>query len=334
MATAEEYAQWIVDNQDQQGSDEFNTVAQAYEMAKQQSMTKSTGSVMNPVNPTYIPGPTGAGALMEDLRGAQVFKPLTENVTNRIGQYIAKPAKAVVDAATVLSTGMPIAPAAMYDTYKAVQESIPKMRQALGSVGDISPEAVATFADKLKSKDFAAFQDLVKTQGGKAAVQTYQLPAYLANDAEAQAAFNAMKTQAQAAPGMISRVAGPILNTAAKVAGPVMAGVEGYEGLKQARQGDRTGAALSGLGAASMLNPIGLLAQPGISMMQSANQNFRQQTPQQQQESSMDALSGTAPGMAGEAAAFAGNNMQDRINMAIRLRAAKKVLGPVAPTGQ
>ena len=34
MARAEEYAQWIVDNQDKQGTPEFETVAQAYEQSK------------------------------------------------------------------------------------------------------------------------------------------------------------------------------------------------------------------------------------------------------------------------------------------------------------
>lgn len=37
MATAQEYAQWIVDNQDKQGTPEFETVAKAYEVAKSTS---------------------------------------------------------------------------------------------------------------------------------------------------------------------------------------------------------------------------------------------------------------------------------------------------------
>jgi len=36
MATASEYAQWIIDNQNSKGSQEFETVAKAYEVAKQQ----------------------------------------------------------------------------------------------------------------------------------------------------------------------------------------------------------------------------------------------------------------------------------------------------------
>jgi hypothetical protein len=39
MATADEYAQWIVNNQDKKGSTEFDIVAQAYEVAKQEEAT-------------------------------------------------------------------------------------------------------------------------------------------------------------------------------------------------------------------------------------------------------------------------------------------------------
>ena len=35
--SAEKYAQWIVDNQDKQGTPEFETVAAAYQAAKEQS---------------------------------------------------------------------------------------------------------------------------------------------------------------------------------------------------------------------------------------------------------------------------------------------------------
>jgi hypothetical protein len=34
MATAEDYAKWIVEHADQKGSDDFNTVARAYQEAK------------------------------------------------------------------------------------------------------------------------------------------------------------------------------------------------------------------------------------------------------------------------------------------------------------
>lgn len=44
MATKQEYAQWIVDNADKQGTEEFNTVAQAYEQAKRQEAQAMEGT--------------------------------------------------------------------------------------------------------------------------------------------------------------------------------------------------------------------------------------------------------------------------------------------------
>lgn len=45
MATAEQYAQWLVDNQDKKGSDEFNTVAEAYKASR--ANNKSNGMLEN-----------------------------------------------------------------------------------------------------------------------------------------------------------------------------------------------------------------------------------------------------------------------------------------------
>jgi hypothetical protein len=44
MATKQEYAQWIVDNADKQGTPEFDTVAKAYELAKRQEAQVSEGA--------------------------------------------------------------------------------------------------------------------------------------------------------------------------------------------------------------------------------------------------------------------------------------------------
>ena len=41
MATADQYAQWIVDNQNLKGSEKFNIVAQAYQESKGAEPTES-----------------------------------------------------------------------------------------------------------------------------------------------------------------------------------------------------------------------------------------------------------------------------------------------------
>jgi len=62
MATPEEYAQWIVDNQDKQGTPEFETVAEAYRTAR----TK-------PVTPEAVPQPATREEVMK--RFAKVEEP-------------------------------------------------------------------------------------------------------------------------------------------------------------------------------------------------------------------------------------------------------------------
>ena len=49
MASAEAYAKWIVDNQDQQGTPDFETVAKAYQVAKTQGT-----AAQEPTEPTAI----------------------------------------------------------------------------------------------------------------------------------------------------------------------------------------------------------------------------------------------------------------------------------------
>jgi hypothetical protein len=67
MASAEEYAKWIVDNSDKKGTEEFNTVAQAYQAAKGQTpqAAQQSSSGPTPVN-------AGLGSLGANLLGLPV----------------------------------------------------------------------------------------------------------------------------------------------------------------------------------------------------------------------------------------------------------------------
>lgn len=49
MATADEYAAWIIKNADKRGTPEFNTVAQAYELAKQEETRAATQQAIAPL---------------------------------------------------------------------------------------------------------------------------------------------------------------------------------------------------------------------------------------------------------------------------------------------
>jgi hypothetical protein len=63
MATAEEYAAWIVKNADKRGTPEFNTVAQAYQLAKGEETTAATQQQIAPApqQPTLGQQLVGAG---------------------------------------------------------------------------------------------------------------------------------------------------------------------------------------------------------------------------------------------------------------------------------
>jgi len=63
MATAEEYAAWIVKNADKRGTPEFDTVAQAYQFAKSQETTAATQAQIAPppTTPTLGQRLVGAG---------------------------------------------------------------------------------------------------------------------------------------------------------------------------------------------------------------------------------------------------------------------------------
>lgn len=247
-----------------------------------------------------VPGPTGAASLAADIKGAQVFQPLGQSIAGRVGEYIAKPAKAVIDAATMLTTGIPgAAPAALYDTYKAAQEAVPRMKQALGAL-DLDRTLFMNLADKLDPKEISQLSDLVGKMGGKAALDAFELPARLASDPAAVQAFTALKAQAAAAPGMASKLAGPILRGAAKVAGPVGLGMDIYEAGKFAQE--------SQLGP-RLAQGQGRNAQQAFRNI-AANQTYGGLTPEQQQMLE-----------------------QDKIDQAIRRKAASKVLGPVIPQG-
>lgn len=68
MATADEYASWIVKNADKRGTPEFNTVVQAYELAKQEETGGAAPSAAAPAAPATETTLTGlAGAATRGL---------------------------------------------------------------------------------------------------------------------------------------------------------------------------------------------------------------------------------------------------------------------------
>jgi hypothetical protein len=309
---------------------------------------KAEDSGPTPAMGAYVPGTTGLGDLAKtavDIGKTTGGRAIEAAISGPIAAYAANPLKAAaIDAVTGLTTGLPLGSA--YQTVK----SFPERYKALAADTNAA-------LSKTPGREFE--QSLARGQLPDAPTEFRNLrniantidPAYSAQLRQALDAGNdpAVKKLLESAPDALKndpafaaqtqkylasvpgigtkamRVAAPILRGVSKVAAPVGAALEAGQGIQQAQQGDYTGAAMSGLGAASMFNPVGMIAQPGLAMMQSANQNFQQQ-PRYQQRQSVDAsLGGQAPGMFG--GDFPQQDNEKAIQMAIRLKAAKKVLG-------
>ena len=71
MATADQYAAWIVANKDKKGSPEFNTVAQAYQLAKEEESSAATPSPATP-EPT-APAPTAPAPEQDAIPGERLL---------------------------------------------------------------------------------------------------------------------------------------------------------------------------------------------------------------------------------------------------------------------
>src|SRR3990167_3791654 len=74
MATAAEYAQWIVANKDKKGTPEFETVAKAYELARGQTAPAQAASQAD-VRKAETPQPTLFDRVLERFKGNMMLTP-------------------------------------------------------------------------------------------------------------------------------------------------------------------------------------------------------------------------------------------------------------------
>jgi len=88
MATASEYAQWIVSNQNKQGTSEFETIAQAYQAAKQQESSgfKFSGveAAKNFFPDVYNEGKNIVGAITQPIETAKGLGNLAVGLVEKI----------------------------------------------------------------------------------------------------------------------------------------------------------------------------------------------------------------------------------------------------------
>lgn len=149
MATADEYAAWIVRNSDKRGTPAFDTVAQAYQIAKAEETTARTRQQLAPVPPTpsvlgriigagetaLTLGTAATGGTLGTIIGAG--KGLTEQILS--GEFGTPQAARAVEKAA--------AEGAQALTYQPRTEAGQEMVQATGQfLGEVLPPVLPTIA--------------------------------------------------------------------------------------------------------------------------------------------------------------------------------------------
>jgi len=175
MASAEEYAQWIVNNADKKGTPEFQTVAKAYEEAKAEETisaggtesvlaTEPSASLGAKLGQSAIKGAAGfvdlAAGFPENLkRGYQYFTtdgmptprtstPVTTYLANKgvitPEREFTSPIGKVAGFTTELATSGGIRPSSLYKAGNLLRTDFPKALKEVGSdVGRTSLQGVA-----------------------------------------------------------------------------------------------------------------------------------------------------------------------------------------------
>lgn len=132
MATAEEYAKWIVDNQSLKGTDKFNTVAQAYQEAKAQESLGSGQyeSVLPHEEPSTL-SKLGQSALKGVTGLVDIAAGAPENY-KRLYQYVANDFKG--------PTPRTAAPTQTYLTQKGVLTPEKEFNTPVGRIADFATQ--------------------------------------------------------------------------------------------------------------------------------------------------------------------------------------------------
>lgn len=153
MATADDYAKWIVDNEDQQGSADFDTVVRAYEQAKAQESRSQPANTNEPVMAAMaapaaiaaVPAiAAGANAIGQGVRTAgQIAAPAFSAMGDLAKTYVTRPGAAFVDLAAH-GMGLP-PPTATESAYKGLGQTYKNAVDYTNKVGQFAPKTPTTF---------------------------------------------------------------------------------------------------------------------------------------------------------------------------------------------
>lgn len=108
MASAEQYAKWIVDNSDKKGTPEFDTVAQAYKIARQDSAPAVEAPKEKPSALRSVLEDTKTGLMLGGLPGAAMY-PAMKRGNEAIAKLSYDAGGKVTDVATGLGASPEVA---------------------------------------------------------------------------------------------------------------------------------------------------------------------------------------------------------------------------------
>jgi hypothetical protein len=270
------------------------------------------------------PGPTGLQQLGQNA--VQVARPMMSNVADvarGVGRsYVQAPVKGVIDLGAA-AMGFPPPYAAtesamsLYDKYKAAKQGVSEASKLLSN----TPGNPANYFAMGKAVPEAAsiLKDLYDNKGGPNAIKAWlnspEASQYMNNPAFREAA-DAYMGKVPSTMQQVGKVVGPLARGAGRVLGPAGMAMNMYDASQYAE--------------ASKLGERLAQGEGGM-----AQQNFRNQnvpygsgftntmTPDQAQAV-------LESGNERDITAFGG---RDKLNELIRLKAAERVLGPVAPQG-
>lgn len=285
-----------------------------------------------PIATNMVKGPLGYNpqAIKETLA------PLKAVIPQTLGSYASNPAKLLTDIAVPVATGIVPPPYASANLVKSGMQVPEAMRHSMDILSKYSsavdktqfaktgvfPPEITTYRDLRKTvgKIDPDFNNLIKQtlddpRGGanKVIDLLEKAPESVAKNPKFQEQFAAFKAAMPSIPKQIGRVLAPLGRTALRAAGPVGIGMdiaEAYPYLQEANVGPRA--------AQGEFAP---LANPTNFMMRRNQPVLAPIAPDQAQAVLQS-------GSERDIAAFGG---RDKLSEMIRLKAAEKVLGPIAP---
>jgi hypothetical protein len=285
MARAEEYAQWIVDNQDLQGTPEFETVAQAYAQSKstsesgptEQSALGTAGQMAAPaVAGLGYAAPTGLMQMGKDI--VQASQPLVEAGKTALQGYARSPGKAIVDIGAA-HLGLP-PPYAAYEGFQGVKNVVKGVADTGKNLGEAFSKLPANaetlarpFVNSLNPADVSKLGAEIERVGLNQALKNFKAPAYLGE--EALTGLNALKSSIPGPMAKLGQAVMPLVRGAARVAGP--AGMaynlyEAYPHLQQANIGNRVGSGeVNQLSQTAQRAPLNAATPAPLSSQEAAN---------------------------------------------------------------